>query len=34
MFEQEELIENVEPTTEEAEVQVEQDEEVIADESA
>jgi hypothetical protein len=35
MFEQEEMIENVEPTTEEAEVQVEQDEEeVIADESA
>ena len=35
MFEQEELIENVEPTTEEAEVQVEQDtEEVVADESA
>lgn len=35
MFEQEELIENVEPTTEESEVQVEQDtEEVIADESA
>lgn len=33
MFEQEEMIENVEPTTEEAEVQVEQ-EEVIADESA
>ena len=35
MFEQEEMIENVEPTTEEAEVQVEQEtEEVIADESA
>jgi hypothetical protein len=34
MFEQEEMFENVEPTTEEAEVQVEQDEEVVADESA
>ena len=33
MFEQD-FIENVEPTTEEAEVQVEQEEEVIADESA
>lgn len=33
MFEQE-IIENVEPTTEETEVQVEQEEEIIADESA